>query len=214
MYILVNFIFSFLLLVLIASPFSILIILFMYKSAFIWPIIHPPVNTLGVIRVTQAFKSLIKLQRDSRIIFMVAGFGRVAFPALGPYTVSELPQTKKLFNDNLGLQIRPRRLCRHCPVRCQFSSFLSLTDLSNLGPSWFCLASKCPSLSLVSPPCFFWIYFPLIGFYPTPMTDRDRASSVLKNLWARLPDTTKQSYGKAFYEFCSLFCAFCTNSFL
>lgn len=46
------------------------------------------VNTLGVIRVTQAFKHLVKRTRG-RIITTASVCGRVALPAVGPYSVSK-----------------------------------------------------------------------------------------------------------------------------
>ncbi|KAF7640058.1 Peptidase S1 domain-containing protein [Meloidogyne graminicola] len=47
------------------------------------------VNTMGMIRVTQTFKRLIKLEKGSRIIFMASTCARVALPTLGPYNVSK-----------------------------------------------------------------------------------------------------------------------------
>lgn len=46
------------------------------------------VNTLGVIRVTHAFKQLVKAEYG-RIIIMASSCGRVALPGCGPYTVSK-----------------------------------------------------------------------------------------------------------------------------
>ena len=45
------------------------------------------VNTMGTIRVTQAFKGLLKKEPQSRLIVMASTCGRVALPGLGPYTV-------------------------------------------------------------------------------------------------------------------------------
>ncbi|KAL3082792.1 hypothetical protein niasHS_010594 [Heterodera schachtii] len=47
------------------------------------------VNTLGTIRVTHAFKRLVKRERESRIVIMASSCGRVALPTLGPYSVSK-----------------------------------------------------------------------------------------------------------------------------
>uniref|UniRef100_A0A183CLJ9 7TM_GPCR_Srx domain-containing protein n=1 Tax=Globodera pallida TaxID=36090 RepID=A0A183CLJ9_GLOPA len=47
------------------------------------------VNTLGTIRVTHAFKHLVKRQKESRIVIMASSCGRVALPTLGPYNVSK-----------------------------------------------------------------------------------------------------------------------------
>uniref|UniRef100_A0A915MD29 Peptidase S1 domain-containing protein n=1 Tax=Meloidogyne javanica TaxID=6303 RepID=A0A915MD29_MELJA len=47
------------------------------------------VNTMGMIRVTQTFKRLIKLEKGSRIVFMASTCARVALPTLGPYNVSK-----------------------------------------------------------------------------------------------------------------------------
>lgn len=47
------------------------------------------VNTLGTIRVSQAFKRLVKMESGSRIVLMASACGRVALPAFGPYTVSK-----------------------------------------------------------------------------------------------------------------------------
>uniref|UniRef100_F1LA86 17-beta-hydroxysteroid dehydrogenase type 6 n=1 Tax=Ascaris suum TaxID=6253 RepID=F1LA86_ASCSU len=46
------------------------------------------VNTLGVIRITHAFKRLLK-QSKGRIVTMASVAGRTAMPASGPYTVSK-----------------------------------------------------------------------------------------------------------------------------
>ncbi|CAI4226111.1 unnamed protein product [Auanema sp. JU1783] len=52
-----------------------------YQSSF-------DVNTLGVIRVTQAFKKLIKLSKG-RIITVTSVNGRISSPAAGPYVVAK-----------------------------------------------------------------------------------------------------------------------------
>jgi len=46
------------------------------------------VNTFGVIRVTQAFKHLVK-RRQGRVVTVASIAGRLAFPASGPYSVSK-----------------------------------------------------------------------------------------------------------------------------
>ena len=46
------------------------------------------VNTLGVVRVTQAFKHLIKKSKG-RIVTVASVYGRVPGPGVGPYVVSK-----------------------------------------------------------------------------------------------------------------------------
>lgn len=46
------------------------------------------VNVFGMIRMTRAFKQLVA-KRRGRIVNMVSAGGRLAFPLLGPYTVSK-----------------------------------------------------------------------------------------------------------------------------
>ncbi|VDM37117.1 unnamed protein product [Toxocara canis] len=46
------------------------------------------VNTFGVIRVTHAFKAMIKEQRG-RIVIITSACSRLAIPTLGPYTISK-----------------------------------------------------------------------------------------------------------------------------
>ncbi len=46
------------------------------------------VNTLGTIRVTQAFKSLVK-KTKGRIVTVASVYGRVPGHGLGPYVVSK-----------------------------------------------------------------------------------------------------------------------------
>ncbi len=49
---------------------------------------HLDVNTLGVIRCSQAFKSLIK-QTKGRIVTVASIYGRVPQAGIGPYVVSK-----------------------------------------------------------------------------------------------------------------------------
>lgn len=129
------------------------------------------VNAMGVIRVTHAFKGLVKAEKG-RIISTASVCGRIALPALGPYSVSKF--ALEAYCDTLRVEMH-----------------LFDVKVIILEPGFYNVLSFFSCISMR-----------INILLKTPLTNVERNKEMLGRVWSRLPEALKNEYGEAFFKFC------------